>query len=138
MAEEPDFTPRQRRRYLSMLDRVGENWVEVFDGNTEFYSSAYWDLLTEVWRVDSPVRKTDALRFMKAIKSAHTAGKYIEEAVRVGILIESDNPEDARSRLLTLSDAMRERLDRFFDKTLSEVLATAHEIGAERDGSAGG
>ena len=128
MTDERAFTPEERRLYLAMIDRVGAAWIDVFEGNTEFYSAAYWDLLTEIWRSPGPVRKTDALKFMKAIKSAHTAGKYIDEAVRVGIVLESDNPKDARSKLLSLSPEMRARLDDFFDKALDLVVATGGRV----------
>ena len=128
MADERDFTPDERQLYLAMIDQVGAAWIDVFEGDTEFYSAAYWDLLTEIWRAPGPVRKTDALKFMKAIKSAHTAGKYIDEAVRVGLIVETDNPKDARSKLLTLSPEMRGRLDRFFDRALAQVLGTADKL----------
>ena len=128
MAEERAFTPEERRLYLAMIDQVGTAWIDVFEGDTEFYSAVYWDLLTEIWRSPGPVRKTDALKFMKAIKSAHTAGKYIDEAVRVGLIVESDNPRDARSKLLSLSPDMRERLDDFFDKALALVIETGQEV----------
>ncbi len=128
MADERLFTPEERQLYLTMIDQVGTAWIDVFEGDTEFYSAAYWDLLTEIWRSPGPVRKTDALKFMKAIKSAHTAGKYIDEAVRVGLIVESDNPKDARSKLLTLSPEMRGRLDRFFDRALSLVVETGKEV----------
>ena len=130
MVDERAYTPEERRLYLAMIDQVGTAWIDVFEGNTEFYNAAYWDLLTEIWRSPDPVRKTDALKFMKAIKSAHTAGKYIEEAVRVGLILESDNPRDARSKLLSLSPDMRGRLDRFFDKALALVVTTGQEVGS--------
>jgi hypothetical protein len=50
-------------------------WLEVLEGDTEFYSAAYWDLLTGLWRTDGPRRKTDAMDLMKGNKSVHTAGK---------------------------------------------------------------
>ena len=128
MADERLFTPEERQLYLTMIDQVGTAWIDVFEGDTEFYSAAYWDLLTEIWRSPGPVRKTDALKFMKAIKSAHTAGKYIDEAVRVGLIVENDNPRDARSKLLTLSPEMRGRLDRFFDRALALVIETGKEV----------
>lgn len=115
------YSAEQRKLYLNMTDKIGAGWVEVFQGDTEFYSAAYWDLLTNIWRQDAPVRKTDALRFMTGIKSAHTAGKYIESALQRGILLEAENPQDARSKLVTLSPDMRDRLDRFFDQALDEV-----------------
>jgi hypothetical protein len=115
------YTAAQRKLYLGLTDNIGANWVDVFQGDTEFYNAAYWDLLTNIWRHDKPVRKTDALRFMTGIKSAHTAGKYIESALRRGFLLESENPRDARSKLLTLSPDMRARLDQFFDLAVDEV-----------------
>ncbi len=122
------YNAAQRRLYLEMIDRIGANWMEVFRGDTEFYSTAYWDLLKEIWRAPGPVRKTDALRFMSAIRSAHTAGKYVEGAIRRGILVEVDNPRDARSKLLSLSPEMRQRIDGFFDAAVGEIRHTSREI----------
>ena len=51
-------------------------------------------------RSGEPVRKTDALQFFTAVKSAHTAGKYLERAIERGFIVESENPADARSRLV--------------------------------------
>jgi DNA-binding MarR family transcriptional regulator len=104
-----------------MLDNVAQRWLRLFDDNTEFYSAIYWDLLTRLWKENKPVRRTDALRFMTSIKSAATAGKYIDEAIQQGLLCESTNPQDARSKLLTLSPDMRDRLDAFFDEAIDEV-----------------
>jgi len=115
------YTRAQQKQYLEMTDLVSRSWLDVFRGDTDFYSAAYWDLLTEIWRADKPVRKTDALRYMKAIKSAHTASKYVESSIKRGFLVETDNPEDARSKLLSLSPDMRTRLDRFFDDAVGGV-----------------
>jgi hypothetical protein len=111
----------QQMEYLYYTNRIGLRWIDIFQGNTEFYSAAYWDLFTRMWRNGGPVRKTDALGFMKAIKSAHTAGKYLDTAIDHGSLIETDNPEDARSKLLTLSPVMQQRLDNFFDRAVGEI-----------------
>lgn len=115
------YNTAQHQEYLDMIERIGHRWLEVFQGDTEFYSSVYWDLLSRIWRSEAPVRKTDALGFMTAIKSAHTAGKYVETAIQRGILLEAENPDDARSKLLSLSPEMRRRLDVFFDGAVSEV-----------------
>jgi hypothetical protein len=111
----------QHMEYLYYTNRIGLRWIDIFQGNPEFYSAAYWDLFTRMWRNGGPVRKTDALGFMKAIKSAHTAGKYLDTAIDHGSLIETDNPEDARSKLLTLSPVMQQRLDNFFDRAVGEI-----------------
>ena len=115
------YNDEQRREYFSTTRKMGESWLTVFDEDEEFYSSAYWDLLTNIWMKDAPVRKTDALRFMTNIKSPHTAGKYVETAIAKGFIIEGDNPDDARSRLLRLSPDMRARLDRFFDSCVGDI-----------------
>jgi hypothetical protein len=107
---------------------MGGSWLQVFEGDEEFYSSAYWDLLVNVWSKDGPVRKTDALRFMTNIKSPHTAGKYVETAIARGFLIEEENPKDARSRLLRLSPEMRKRLDRFFDGCVGDISKCVRRI----------
>ena len=127
------FNDQQRREYLSMIDRVGLAWLEVFEGNTEFYSANYWDLLTELWRQSGPIRKTDALRCMKAVRSAHTAGKYLDEALRQKLVVETENPEDARSKLVELTPDMRRRLDRFFDKAVEAVRHTGRAIDEKGD-----
>ena len=118
------YNEEQRKEYLRMTHRLGGSWLTVFKDDKEFWSAAYWDLLTNIWQESTPVRKTDARRFMTAVKSAHTAGKYIDTAIRKGILIEDDNPADARSKLLRLSPEMRTRLDTFFDAAVGEVRKT--------------
>ncbi|GJL78751.1 MAG: hypothetical protein NPINA01_17400 [Nitrospinaceae bacterium] len=126
------YTAEQRKEYLNMIDHVGQNWLQVFRGDPEFYSASYWDLLTRVWKSDRPVRKTDALKFMIGIKSAQTAGKYLETAIEHDFIREEENPKDARSKLVSLSPDMRERLDAFFDLAVGEVRAahrTIEELG---------
>lgn len=118
------YSDDQRLEYLEMTGRVGGHWLTVFGNNKEFYSSDYWDLLSRIWQAQAPVRKTDALNFMIAIKSTHTAGKYLDTAMRHGYVVESDNPRDARSKLVDLSPEMRRRLDEFFDAAVDEVKAS--------------
>ena len=127
------YNNAQHKQYLEMIDGIGHRWVEVFEGNSQFYSAAYWDLLTGIWRADGAVRKTDALRYMTAIKSAHTASKYVEHSIKEGILIESDNPDDARSKLLVLSEDMRGRLNSFFDSAVGRVRRASRAIDEEGD-----
>ena len=136
MAQQLTYNAAQHREYLTMIDQVGRNWLEVFQGNTDFYSAVYWDLLTGIWRRDGPVRKTDALGFMTSVKSPQTAGRYVEDAIRQGILQEKDNPRDARSKLLSLTPEMKDRLDAFFDKAVGEVRSTVQV--ARRQGTVAG
>jgi hypothetical protein len=122
------YNDTQRKEYFKTTQKMGGLWVHVFGDDSEFYSSAYWDLLTNIWAKDAPVRKTDALRFMTNIKSPHTAGKYVETAIAKGILIEEDNPGDARSKLLRLSPEMRRRLDGFFDDCVGDIRDCVRRI----------
>ena len=122
------YSNAQHRMYLDFMEGNAGRWIAVFDGNQEFYSAAYWDLLRGMWRAEAPVRKTDALSLMTAVKSAHTAGKYVEAALAYGYLIEQENPEDARSKLLTLAPDMRTKLDAFFDHVVKEMCEMARRI----------
>lgn len=128
------YNDDQRRKYLHLTDEVGRRWMEMFEGDAEMYSAAYWDLLTGLWRAAGPLRKTGALALMKGIKSPHTGGKVLEAAIRRGIVVETGNPRDARSKLVKLSPAMAKRLDRFFDDAVGELRQVAGEI--ERAGPA--
>jgi len=119
------YSDMQHREYLEMVGRISRFWLKIFGNNKEFYSSDYWDLLSRIWQAGGPVRKTDALNFMIAIKSTHTAGKYLDTAMRNGYVLETDNPRDARSKLVDLSPQMRERLDEFFDDAVNEMVNTS-------------
>lgn len=130
------FDSRQHREYLAMTDRVGVHWLRVFGDDTEFWSAAYWDLFTKLWKARGDVRKTDALRYMTAVKSAHTAGKYLDSAIQKGLVEEHDNPQDARSKLIRLSPALEQRLDDFFDAAVEEMHRSARAAAAMK--AAGG
>lgn len=122
------YDDAQRRAYLSLTEAVSRQWVDLFEGDTEFYSVAYWDLLTALWRSDKPLRKTDAARLLTGVKSPLTAAKYIDTALARGLIVERENPEDARSKLLALTPQMRSQLDRFFDDAVDEVLKAAEKV----------
>ena len=122
------YNTNQHAEYLLMTERIGLAWLDVFRGDTEFYSAAYWDLLTGLWRCPGPVRKTEALGFMKAIRSPHTAGKYVEAMIRRGFAVETDNPEDARSKLVVLAPDMRARLDVFLDHAITELRTSNRNV----------
>ena len=125
------YNDAQRREYLNLTDRVGMNWLQVFEGDQDFYSAAYWDLLAGIWRAGEPLRKTEALGLMKGIKSIHTAGKYLETAITRGMVVETDNPQDARSKLVGLSAGMRKRLDGFFDAAVGALRESSREVEAK-------
>lgn len=123
-----DYGREQHEEYLRMTEKVGGHWLGVFQNDTEFWSAVYWDLFTKLWLAERDVRKTDALRYMTSVKSAHTAGKYLETAIRRGLVEERENPEDARSKLVRLAPALRERLDGFLDSAVGEMRQAAERV----------
>ena len=128
MASELTYNAEQRRQYLNLMDEISGHWLKVFDGNEDFYSAQYWDLFTTIWRGARPVTKTEALKCMTGIKSAHTAGRYLEVALKEGLLVEDDNPADKRSKFIRLSPAMKPRLDKFFDRAVAGLRASNRTI----------
>ena len=128
MSEPLKYNEDQRREYLELMDRMSGNWLAVFGGKEIFYSAQYWDLFKTIWRSRRPVTKTEALKCMTGIKSAHTAGRYLETATQEGLLVEEDNPLDKRSRILRLSPGMKQNLDTFFDRAVSELRKSNKRI----------
>lgn len=124
------YTSQQHREYILLSRRTGIDWLEVFAGNTDFYSTYYWELLTEMWFHDKPVMVSDALRYMKSIKSPFTARKYLQKAIEGKLVVEKKNPKDDRSTLVELAPDIRKKLDGFFDKAIDTLLDTAAKIKA--------
>ena len=118
------YSCEQRREYINFTRKLGGEWIDVFQGNTEFYSADYWDLLTEMWYINKPVMVSDALRSMKSIKSPFTARKYLQKVIDQGFVIERKNADDERSTLVELSDDFRVKLDKFFDDVLENLRTT--------------
>ncbi len=122
------FTPQQHREYIILSRKTGMDWLEVFSGNTDFYSTYFWELLTEMWFHDKPVMVSDALRYMKSIKSPFTARKYLQKAIDGKLVVERKNPSDERSILVELPPEMRKKLDAFFDKSIEKLLDSAENL----------
>ncbi len=120
--------PDQHREYILMSRKVGTDWLNVFAGNTDFYSTYYWELLTEMWFHNKPVMVSDALRYMKSIKSPFTARKYLQKAIEGGLVAERKNPSDERSVLVELTPDLRKQMDTFFDKAICKLLETAEAL----------
>ncbi|SDG17017.1 hypothetical protein SAMN05216241_10690 [Limimonas halophila] len=131
------FDHATRRTYLDMMARISARWLRLFENDPDLYSTAYWDLLTTLWAAGGPMRKTEALAAMSAVKSPHTAGKYLDCAVARGYVQETGNPADARSKLVQLSPWLKQRLDAFFDDAVNDMVATADLVRDRRDDSEG-
>ena len=115
------YRNEQREQYLIMTDAVGKkHWLEIFEGNSEFYSAVYWDLFTELWRAHGRVKKTDAIDFMKRVSRA-TASKHLDKAIKYKMIREVINKNDKRIRELELSPQLRKRIENFLDNAIDEL-----------------
>ena len=122
------YTNAQHKEYIHFTRKLGTKWVALFDGNEEFYSTAYWDLLSEMWYADKSLMVSDALKFMHSIKSPFTARKYLQKLIDEKMVIETKNPKDERSILVSLSPAMKAKLDAYFDSTIATMIESAKAI----------
>ncbi len=102
------------------LKRIGLAWQQMFREG-DYCASNYFDLFTEIWlRQGEPVYKTDCYRFMPGI-SSQTAKKYLQHAIARGYLRESDNPQDKRSKLITMSPELKAIMEQSYDLTAHEL-----------------
>lgn len=122
------YTPQQHREFIKLTRKTGADWLDIFEGNTDYYASYYWDLLTEMWNVNKPMMVSDALKSMRSVKSPFTARKHLQKAIDGGIIMERKNPDDERSVLVELSESMRKKLDGHFERTIHYMVDLADSI----------
>ena len=113
--------------YLNMMDQANARWAGLMSAAPEMRSAPIWDLLTHLWRTGRPVRKTDAIKAMGSIRSPHTAAKHIDCAIKRGLVVETDDSLDKRAKKLMLSDTGRERMDRFLDACVDDLLVAGED-----------
>lgn len=114
------LSDKDRLVLAQALKQVGLNWQETFREG-DYCASNYFDLFTEIWlRQGEPVYKTDCYRFMPGI-STQTAKKYLQQAIARGYLLENDNPQDKRSKLITMSPELKAIMERSYDLTAHEL-----------------
>jgi hypothetical protein len=105
----------ERTRFLLALRELDDAWVSAFH-KTGFGDIYFSRLFTELWlRGDAAVPKSDAYDLVQGV-STQTAMKYVRQAVAEGYLLESENPADGRSRLLSLSPLARARFSGVIDR----------------------
>jgi hypothetical protein len=122
------FTPQQQREFIKLTRKTGAEWVDVFQGNTDYYATYYWDLLREMWFVNKPMMVSEALKSMQSVKSPFTARKHLQKAINGGLIIERKNPDDERSVLVELSPDLRAKLDKHFDRVLEYIVDLAETL----------
>lgn len=107
-----------RVRFVQALRQLDLRWAEVFDDG-DFYDLHYSNLFTEIWLRDGrPVTRTEAYGYMTYL-SPQTAMKYLNRALEKGYLVEVENPEDRRSRLVAMSPKLESRMDALVDYAMA-------------------
>ena len=119
----PDSSANARRRqFIQLLNSTDQYWMDVL-GDKLFHDLNYYDLFTQMWlRLDGTTRdtfyKSELHQLMPNI-SQRTAIKYIQIAIDHGLLIEHMDPEDLRSRQITMSAGLKQKIELFLDYSIS-------------------
>ena len=92
-------------------------------GDNLFHDLNYYDLFTQMWlQLDGTTRdtfpKSELHQLMPNI-SQRTAIKYIQIAIDHGLLIEHTDPEDLRSKQITMSAGLKRKIELFLDYSIS-------------------
>ena len=115
---------QQRKAFVIALNRMDAAWM-AFLQDVDFLDINYSDLFTGLWLAQRPVRKQEAVEFMRHL-GVQTAKKYLDRAIGKGLVVEISDPGDGRAKLIMLSDDLKTGLEGFFDEGIalfSETLA---------------
>ena len=115
-------TNARRRQFIQLLNNADQYWTDVL-GDELFHDLNYYDLFTQMWLrlSDSSCDtfcKSELYRLMPHI-SQRTAIKYIQMAIDHNLLIEDIDPEDLRSRRITMSADLKQKIELFLDYSIS-------------------
>ncbi|WP_232298015.1 MarR family transcriptional regulator [Nitrosospira sp. NpAV] len=119
----PDRPANARRReFIQLLNNTDQYWMDVL-GDKLFHDLNYYDLFTQMWlQLDGTTRdtfyKSELHQLMPNI-SQRTAIKYIQIAIDHGLLIEHIDPEDLRSKQITMSAGLKQKIELFLDYSIS-------------------
>lgn len=113
---------QERQRFVEALRKLDGRWAASFHED-DFYDLHYSDLFTQMWQQgERAVTRSEAYAMMRNI-SIQTAKKYLNQAIENGYLLELDNPQDRRSRLVCMSPKLQERFERLIDDSLKDFRA---------------
>jgi len=108
------YSNERRRSFVLALQEIDRFWGEVVGGET-YYDLHYSDLFTRMWlHGDGEFKKTELYAFMPRV-SHRTAVKYVQRAIAEGLLIETSGNHDRRTKQISLSAELSQRIERFLD-----------------------
>lgn len=108
----------RRKSFVLALHEIDRFWGEVFHDEA-YYDLNYSDLFTRMWLAgDRPLKKTDLYVFMPRV-SLRTAVKYVQRAIESGLLTETVDPADRRSKRVALSADLSRNIEGFIDHALT-------------------
>jgi hypothetical protein len=91
-------------------------------GDALFHDLNYYDLFTRMWLrltgAHNTFHKSELYQLMPNV-SQRTAIKYIQIAIDRGFLIEHVDPDDRRSRRITMSSELKHKIELFLDYSIS-------------------
>jgi hypothetical protein len=108
----------ERLRFVQLINLTDQCWMNVL-GDELFHDLNYYDLFTKMWlKHDHVFHKSELHQLMPNI-SQRTAVKYVQIAIDHGLLIEHTDPQDLRSKQITMSADLKRKIELFLDYSIS-------------------
>jgi len=108
----------RRRQLIQLINSTDQYWLDIL-GDKQFHDLNYYDLFTRMWlRLDDTFHKSELYQLMPNV-SQRTAVKYIQIAIDQGLLIEHIDPDDLRSKRITMSTGLKQKIEIFLDYSVS-------------------
>lgn len=108
----------RRRQLIQLINSTDQYWLDIL-GDKQFHDLNYYDLFTRMWlRLDDTFHKSELYQLMPNV-SQRTAVKYIQIAIDQGLLIEHIDPDDLRSKRITMSTGLKQKIEIFLDYSIS-------------------
>lgn len=123
----------RRKSFVLALHEIDRFWGEVFPDEA-YYDLNYSDLFTRMWLAgDKPMKKTDLYAFMPRV-SLRTAVKYVQRAIESGLLSETVDTADRRSKRVALSADLARDIEGFIDHALTTFDSGPFDRDAKKGG----